>query len=125
LLDFVATICVPHSWFTSFYAVSVLLSLFWASEVASRGPTFTAVSSCVLDRQSSMGFEQVALAWLLMLVQGSRRLYECLILTQPSKSKMWVGHWALGLLFYVVTSVAVWVDGTCRLSAYSPPSYSH
>jgi 3-oxo-5-alpha-steroid 4-dehydrogenase 3 len=62
-----------------------------------------------------MAFEQVALTWLLMLVQGSRRLYECLVLSTPSQSKMWIGHWALGILFYVATSVAIWIEGISGL----------
>lgn len=63
-----------------------------------------------------MRFEQVLVTWLLMFAQGSRRLYECLALSAPSKSKMWFGHWSLGLLFYIGTGLAVWVEGACMWS---------
>ncbi|SMR51890.1 unnamed protein product [Zymoseptoria tritici ST99CH_3D1] len=119
LLDIAAKICVPHSWFTSFYAVSVSLSLFWASEVVFQGPAFRTVAQHLAHRQCTMSFEQVAVIWLMMFIQGSRRLYECLVLSAPSKSKMWIGHWALGILFYVATSVAVWVEGSAALQAHS------
>lgn len=58
-----------------------------------------------------MRFDQVVVTWLLMFAQGSRRLYECLAISSPSTSKMWFGHWALGLLFYIGTGLAVWIEG--------------
>lgn len=114
LLDQIASICVPHSWFTSFYVMSVLSSLYWASEVLLKGPAFKAVVQNVPQGDNSMTFQQVLVTWLLMFAQGSRRLYECLAITSPSKSKMWFGHWALGVLFYLGTGLAVWVEGACK-----------
>lgn len=123
LLDKAASICVPHNWFTSFYAVSVLSSLYWAMEVLLKGPSFEAVALKPQQGGDSMRFEQVVVTWLLMFAQGSRRLYECIALSAPSKSKMWIGHWALGILFYVGTGLAVWIEGARESSAPLPYSF--
>ncbi|CZT20592.1 related to 3-oxo-5-alpha-steroid 4-dehydrogenase [Ramularia collo-cygni] len=117
MLDKAGSICVPHSWFTSFYAVSVLSSLFWASEVMLKGPFFGAVARN-LSHGNTMRFEQVVVTWLLMFAQGSRRLWECLTLSTPSKSKMWFGHWVLGVLFYIGTGLAVWIEGVATLQSH-------
>ncbi|KAM3418906.1 Polyprenol reductase [Cercospora zeina] len=132
LLDQVANICVPHNWFASFYAVSVCCSLYWATELMFRGPALVAASHLQVARSQSMTLKQVQVAWLMMFAQGSRRLLECLSLSKPSQSQMWVGHWALGILFYVCTNVAVWIEGipaieghtfSSRDIAFSPPSF--
>ncbi|KAF2214588.1 hypothetical protein CERZMDRAFT_110213 [Cercospora zeae-maydis SCOH1-5] len=132
LLDQVANICVPHSWFASFYAVSVCCSLYWAAELMFGGPTLVAASQLQVARSQSMTFKQVQVAWLMMLAQGSRRLFECLILSKPSQSQMWVGHWVLGIMFYVCTNVAVWIEGISAIEShvfssrdmtFSPPSF--
>ncbi|KAI7715285.1 hypothetical protein KC322_g2980, partial [Hortaea werneckii] len=93
LLDRLAEWKVPHSWFTSFYAVSIAWSLFWAVQFAS---------------------------WGMVFVQGCRRFWECLALPQsPSKSQMWIGHWILGIGFYTGLSVAVWVEGAPILASHT------
>lgn len=114
ILDSAAKIRVPHSWFTSFYAVSVILSLFWAAELLVKGPSYQAIAQYGPNTPSSMSFSQVIVVWTMMFAQGSRRLYECLVIAKPSDSRMWFGHWALGILFYVLTSVAVWIEGSCE-----------
>ncbi|GIZ40346.1 hypothetical protein CKM354_000368900 [Cercospora kikuchii] len=132
MLDQVAAICVPHSWFTSFYAVSVSCSLYWAAELIFKGPALAAASQFQVIRTRSMTVKQVQVVWLMMFVQGSRRLFECLSLSKPSQSQMWVGHWVLGILFYVCTNVAVWIEGTSAIQkhefssqdiVFSPPSF--
>ncbi|KAK5125347.1 hypothetical protein LTR85_000456 [Meristemomyces frigidus] len=104
LLDRLAEITVPHSWFTSFYAVSVACSV---------------VLQWTAKRDVSMTFRQVIVAWTMMTIQGSRRLYECLAFSKPSSSRMWFGHWLLGILFYAGMSVAVWVEGIPTLQNHS------
>lgn len=37
-------------------------------------------------------------------------MLESYAFTSTSQSKMWVGHWILGLLFYLTINVAVWVE---------------
>jgi len=58
-----------------------------------------------------MTARQVAVAWAMLMVQGSRRLYESLEFAKPSKSRMWFVHWVLGIAFYTTTCMAVWVEG--------------
>ncbi|KAI6882279.1 hypothetical protein KC360_g2057 [Hortaea werneckii] len=130
LLDRLAEWKVPHSWFTSFYAVSIACSLFWAVQFACKGW----VLRVLLDWQLhgghhekgkdvvvySMTLRQVLLAWGMVFVQGCRRFWECLALPQsPSKSQMWIGHWVLGIGFYTGLSVAVWVEGAPILASHT------
>lgn len=119
LLDQVAAICVPHSWFTSFYAVSVSCSLYWAAEMIFKGPALAAASQFQITQTRSMTVKQVQLVWLMIFAQGSRRLFECLSLSKRSQSQMWVGHWILGVLFYVCTNVAIWIEGACMNPQFS------
>lgn len=52
----------------------------------------------------------------MMFLQGSRRLYEDSLVHGKSKSTMWIVHWVLGLSYYLFTSVAVWVEGSGKVS---------
>jgi 3-oxo-5-alpha-steroid 4-dehydrogenase 3 len=128
LLDAAAKIQVPHSWFTSFYVVSVLSSLFWLTEVLRKGPLFKTFTQDSLSADPrSMTLSQVNLAWILMFIQGSRRLYESLTLSSSSSkstSKMWIGHWVIGVGFYIATGVAIWVEGDGTYS-FSPDLDDH
>lgn len=110
-LDFLAEFRVPHSWFTSFYVVSVVSSAFWASQIVTKGPAFGRVAQQLIGQPSSTTVTQVAVAWAMLFVQGNRRLYESLALSKPSTAKMWIGHWALGIFFYLGMGCAVWVEG--------------
>ena len=58
-----------------------------------------------------MTLDQIIVTWILMLLQGVRRLYESLEFTKPSNARMWIGHWALGVWFYASMSIAVWIEG--------------
>jgi 3-oxo-5-alpha-steroid 4-dehydrogenase 3 len=115
LLDVVATVQVPHSWFTSFYVVSALSSISWLTEVLRKGSLFEVIANDSLSQgYSSMSLSQAKLAWLLMFIQGSRRLYESLALSSSSSSstsKMWIGHWVIGVGFYLATGMAIWIEG--------------
>lgn len=94
LLDYAATIQVPHNWFTHFYLLSVACSLFW-------GWWLQIWSAC----------GQLQLVWALMLLQGTRRLLESNAYTSTSTSKMWFAHWLLGLMFYLTINIAIWIEG--------------
>jgi 3-oxo-5-alpha-steroid 4-dehydrogenase 3 len=112
LLEYVGSIQVPHTWFTHYYIVSVASSLFWASQIITRGWLFRLlVSYSHLNTSESMSVNQVALAWTLMALQGGRRLYESLTLTKPSESKMWIGLWGIGIAYYIFIGVSVWIEG--------------
>jgi len=54
---------------------------------------------------------QIWLVWALMFLQALRRLYEHLYVMRPSASTMWFVHWMLGLSFYLVLSVSIWIEG--------------
>jgi 3-oxo-5-alpha-steroid 4-dehydrogenase 3 len=95
LIRWVATFQVPHSWFTHYYVVSVTSSLFWGHQLYTQGPAFKFLASQTSASSGGMSLRQVALAWLLMTLQGVRRLYESLTLTKPSQAKMWFGLWIL------------------------------
>ena len=117
-LDALASLQVPHSFFTQFYVASVISSLFWGIQLLSRGSAFQAIATRTSPEhlQKTMSVNQVMVTWALMLIQGSRRLYECLVFSKPSSSKMWFVHWLLGAGFYVAVNVAVWIEGTGMLS---------
>jgi 3-oxo-5-alpha-steroid 4-dehydrogenase 3 len=109
---------VPHSYFWHFYLLSSCLSGFWAWEYVSRGR----VLGLVAERQAStsghpsMELGRVLMAWMMMALQGGRRLYECFCVVKPGRTPMWFVHWVLGLAFYAVMSVSVWVEGSGKSS---------
>lgn len=114
LMDWLASIGVPHSWFTHFYIASVASSVFWAIQVAHKGAAFRYLAELHLDNsvnEPSMAIDQVVLVWALMAIQGSRRLYECIALSKPSTSKMGAAAYLLGLVFYLAMGVVAWVEG--------------
>ena len=109
--DALAAVQVPHSWFLHFYVVSVLSSLFWAYQLLTKAAIFSAIASHVqASERYSMMMDQVILTWVMMTLQGVRRLYESVVFAGSSLSTMWVAHWIMGLLFYATMSVAVWVE---------------
>ncbi|KAL4927955.1 putative 3-oxo-5-alpha-steroid 4-dehydrogenase [Aspergillus undulatus] len=112
-LDYVATLRVPHSYFTQFYVISVLSSIFWAVQLLSHGRAFQAIATRIRPDhlQHAISINQVMLCWGLMLIQGVRRLHECLSFSKHSSSKMWFVHWLAGLGFYLAVAVAVWIEG--------------
>lgn len=113
---------VPHSWFWHFYVLSVASSVFWVWQFLSRGTVLkfiverqvalveTTTVATEADRAANLG--RLFVAWTMMAMQGSRRLYECMFVLKPGKSGMLVAHWALGLLFYAFIGVALWVENS-------------
>lgn len=114
ILDYLATWQVPHSYFTQFYITSVASSIFWAAQLVWRGRIFHAIASRVSEEhsQQSMALTQVLICWILLAIQGSRRLWESFIFAKPSTSKMSIAHWLLGLGFYLAAGVAIWIEGS-------------
>ena len=97
LLDYAATIQVPHNYFTHFYITSVAFSLFWGWRL-----------------QLWHAHGQLQIVWALMLLQGVRRMLESYAYTSTSKSRMWFAHWILGLAFYVTINIAIWIEDPGR-----------
>lgn len=108
---------VPHSWFRHFYILSVLSSVFWAWEYLQRGPVMLAIAKMQdsAGEGPSMKLGEIYLAWTLLALQGSRRLYESLFIFKPGSSQMSFGHWITGLAFYVAMGVSVWIEGASKL----------
>lgn len=107
LLDVATDVTVPHSWFYHFYLVSSICTAIW-SGIIIRG-----YEPQLLSPKWSLSHPWEArtkLCMLLMQVQGLRRLYECLFMSKPSKSRMWIGHYVIGIAFYLVTNVAIWLE---------------
>jgi len=115
-----ATYRVPHGYFTHFYIVSVVLSIFWYLQISINGRAFAAIVylQSSADHAPSVSSMKVALTWSLLTFQGVRRLYESITLAKPSQAQMWIGHWLIGIAFYVAMSLAAWVQGirACILS---------
>ncbi|MCJ1271247.1 Steroid 5 alpha-reductase 3 [Lobaria immixta] len=113
LLDSIASIRVPHRWFIHFYLASMLSSAFWGYQILTRGFFWRVVceNPTVTIPRRTMSVDQVIWAWSLMSVQGIRRFLESLADAKASASKMFLAHWLLGLTFYVVMGIAIWIDG--------------
>lgn len=120
-LDFLSSLQVPHSYFTQFYVVSILSSLFWVGQLLLRGSVFQAVSARISPEhlQNSMSVNQVLLCWALMTVHSSRRLAESFVFSKPSTSRMFFVHWLLGIAFYLAATVAIWIEGAGRFTAHT------
>lgn len=111
-LDKFANLQVPHTWFTHFYGVCVASSAFWGCQIAVNRAVFRLLASQYVGNiQAAMTMNQIALTWVLMTFQGSRRLYESITLLKPSTSKMPLASYAVGILFYLATCIAVWAEG--------------
>lgn len=117
LLDQVADIKVPHKWFTHFYVVSVVSSAFWAYQIMTRGSFYTFIESYNPETGNPEKCLRVAGCWFWLALQGVRRLYESLRLPQSS-SKMWIGHYAIGIAFYLATGIAIWIEGIPALKSF-------
>lgn len=115
---------VPHSWFIHFYMVSVSWSIFWGWQYVSKGSIMRAMAemqhrSAVEDQTPEVALTATLVTWLLMSTQGARRLFECLFVAKPGSSPMSALHWALGVFYYTVVGISVWIrgSGSSRASA--------
>ena len=113
ILERIFTHQVPHSYFTHFYAVSIVSLLFWGSQILVKGVVIRTIHDHAVQGKpvSTMSMEQVNLLWFVMLIHSCRRLYECLYVAAPSTSIMPLTHYILGLLFYLGATVAIWIEG--------------
>lgn len=105
---------VPHAWFSHFYVALLAFQAFWAAQYLSRGWVLAAIAEREVGNGGGrgMGLEQVLLAWVMLTVQGARRLYECWVVMRPSASQMLGAHWILSLLVYLGMSMSVWIEGS-------------
>jgi 3-oxo-5-alpha-steroid 4-dehydrogenase 3 len=120
-LDYISSFRVSHAWFTHFYVVSVVSSIFWAAQILTHGKAFNFfVFHHQTSRTAGMTVNQVFLAWSFMTMQGARRLYESITLTKPSQSTMWVGLWLVGIAYYIFISISIWIEGICEFLLLDP-----
>ncbi len=126
ILDALASLQVPHSWFKHFYVVSVLSSVFWGMQLVQNGFVFRFLAKqhmASASKESFMMPSQVLLAWAMMSIQGTRRLLECIRLNKPSKSKMALPAYLLGIAFYTAIGVAIWVEGIRKHSRMNSTAF--
>ncbi|KAK5102558.1 hypothetical protein LTR70_000416 [Exophiala xenobiotica] len=118
VLDWLADITVPHSWFRHFYICSSLCSAYWLFAHLNLAHYFPSAFELSLTNPWEY---RTMWARLLLQLQGLRRLYECVHVAKPSRSRMWVGHYVIGIAFYVVTDVAIWIEPALEAKMSSPP----
>ena len=114
VLDNIRSFQVPHGSFEHFYALSLLSSLLWGSQLLSHGSLLrTLCQAAKLENGANeyMSIDQILLSWSLLLLQGIRRLSESYLITNFSASRMWFVQWYLGMVFYVAIGVAAWIEG--------------
>jgi 3-oxo-5-alpha-steroid 4-dehydrogenase 3 / polyprenol reductase len=96
VLDYVASWRVSHSYFLLFYLASTSLSAYWIYNTYSTEP---------LLRLRSIG---PIYALVLFALHSLRRLFECMFIVVPnSGSTIWIGHFAIGLAFYLFIHIAI------------------
>ena len=101
------------------------MSAFWGYQLITRGSLLRWLARqthCSLDNSMPLG--RVYLLWALMAIQGSRRLYESVVFMKPSKATMPVSIYLIGLAYYLVVSVGVWIEGSATLLATQPSTWS-
>lgn len=113
LLDPVLSVKVPHWYFLHYYIVSLASSLFWGYQLWSQGRSIQWLHALNSYREEKAGMSQhqVWLCWGLMLVQSSRRLLESLSVDTSTRATMPISIYLIGLLFYLVVNVALWIEG--------------
>ncbi|CCG84070.1 protein of unknown function [Taphrina deformans PYCC 5710] len=99
---YLSAFTVPRSWFRHFYVFSSAIGIvILAISYTSRSPG--------------------QLLILLLLTHSLRRLLETLLIERPSGSRMWIGHYIVGLTFYLSVNLAT-VESTRQLRS---ESYRH
>ena len=111
LVDYIATFKVPHSKFWHFYSLTSGSTIFWLSHIASGNYFFATTDPSTQSTTSnpSTSPAKIGLCFFLLWIQALRRFSEC-IKTPPSSSLMWIGHYIIGMAFYLVTNVAVFIE---------------
>ncbi|PFH57471.1 hypothetical protein XA68_15019 [Ophiocordyceps unilateralis] len=106
---------VPHAWFWHFYLVSVCWSAVWAWQYLTRGALMGALARAQNAPSTELG--RVYLAWAMLAAQGCRRLFECFFVLRPGSSPMAWTHWLLGLVYYTLVNLIVWIHNSGAILA--------
>ena len=103
---------VPHAWFKHFYIFSTLLSAFWLQQLLTCGPAVQLLARLGPPLAGPTPTRsQVLITSTCLLLQGLRRLYECLFVLRPSTATMPGIVYLAGIAYYAAVGVAVWIDG--------------
>ncbi|KAF8418204.1 putative 3-oxo-5-alpha-steroid 4-dehydrogenase [Tirmania nivea] len=137
LLDYLTTLTVPHAYFSHFYLLSLVSSLFWAAQFLLNGSLLRYLLSLghghPTAQEDSISPTQLLLAWLCLLLQSLRRYHEQLTASRiPSSSKMLLPHYLLGHAFYLATTLSIFASSrhlllggvpslTTTAAAFPPP----
>ena len=115
--SFLALFRLPHHFFLHFYVLSMMLSIFWAYQITVHGTVINLISinTHLGESRLGMSIEQVKLLWLLMAVQGYRRLYESIVFFKQSSSTMPLTIYLVGILYYFFLNIAIWLEGVGTL----------
>lgn len=109
----VGLITIPKGYFSHFYMFSsvyipLLLLVTITSYLSSSPAPRTLVEGldlvCTQDRTPSTSHSRILLALCLLTLQSWRRLYECLVVNQPTKSTMNLTHYIVGFAHYFCTA---------------------
>lgn len=102
---------VPKKWFIHFYIISILSTCFWTVELC----FCRLYNKCSWIAYFSDGKTQslceVYISLLFMGLHGIRRFYECFAIQKHSDSQMWIGHYLLGLTYYLFCNISMWCEG--------------
>jgi 3-oxo-5-alpha-steroid 4-dehydrogenase 3 / polyprenol reductase len=108
-IQWLSTFTLPKNWFWHYYLVSVTCSVFCAVQYFMCSTS----NKCMFKCLSNVGGTTVVL-WMMMFVQGCRRLYESVYVQKKSGARMLLGHYLVGCSFYVMMNMAVFVEGSRR-----------
>lgn len=99
-----------------------------------RGMFLEFINTWVLPPKGTIGRDEPSLnrvdallALGLMQFQVMRRLWDCVMVDRPSpKSKMpFLSHYVLGIIYYVLSCVAVWIEASPSLGIWNGISFFH
>ncbi|CAG8471453.1 964_t:CDS:2 [Ambispora gerdemannii] len=124
LTDLFVDLTVPKRWFRHFYVLGVL----WVTFVTYELLIVRDTNDCLFVRllrhfedyystTISLSYQQprgeCVLALLMLQIQTTRRMFECFWVERPSlDSKMHIGHYMVGITFYFMMGIAVWIEGS-------------
>ncbi|KTW31442.1 hypothetical protein T552_00084 [Pneumocystis carinii B80] len=107
----ISCIMVPKKYFIHFYIISILSTCFWTI-----GIYFCRFcNKCnwigYFSNNKTQSLFEVYMCLLFMGLHGIRRFYECLVIEKYSNSQMWIGHYLLGLTYYLFCNISMWCEG--------------
>ncbi|KAK6523264.1 hypothetical protein TWF694_006153 [Orbilia ellipsospora] len=120
-LNLLASLQLPHRYFTHFYVLSTGLQLFTLIQILTHSRVLTYVLSSLPSTSNDeigppqQSFESIVLCIFCMTLQSSRRLYESVYIQLPSPSKMSILIYAAGILHYLFMSLATWCESPTTL----------